>query len=120
VALLVFLIPLSDGPDAFKGGWHWEAAGLAVCEGGISVGVSLLAVDWARRHVVAHGEFERCLAESAFGAFVAQGPVLVFGALALASFDLAGDVKFVLLTAFGVAGSFLWLSRHECGSLSGM
>jgi hypothetical protein len=106
VLLLALLIPLSNGPDAFKGGWHWEAAGLAVCEGAISVGVSLLALDWARRHVVAHGQFEHRLAESAYGAFVAQGPVLVLGALLLTSLDLAGDVKFVILTVVGVAGSF--------------
>jgi len=112
VLLLALLIPLSNGPEAFKGGWHWEAAGLAVCEGAISVSVSLLALDWARRHVIAHGQFERRLAESAYGAFVAQGPVLVFGALLLASLDLAGDVKFVILTVVGVAGSFAcgWVS----------
>lgn len=106
VLLLALLIPLSNGPDAFKGGWHWEAAGLAVCEGAISVSVSLLVLDWARRHVVAHGQFERSMAESAYGAFVAQGPVLVLGALLLTSLDLAGDVKFVILTVVGVAGSF--------------
>lgn len=106
VLLLALLIPLSNGPGAFKGGWHWEAAGLSVSEGAISVGVSLLLLDWARRHVVAHGRFERSLAESAYGAFVAQGPVLVVGALLLHPLDLAGDVKFVILATVGVAGSF--------------
>jgi glucans biosynthesis protein C len=106
VLLLALFIPLSNGPDAFKGGWYWEAAGMAVCEGAISVSAPLLVLDWARRHVVAHGQFERSLAESAYGAFVAQGPVLVFGALLLHSLDLAGDVKFVILAAVGVAGSF--------------
>lgn len=106
VLLLALLIALSNGPDAFKGGWHWEAAGLAVCEGAISVGVSLLVLDWTRRHVVAHGQFERSMADSAYGAFVVQGPVLVIGALLLLSLDLAGDVKFVILTVVGVAGSF--------------
>jgi hypothetical protein len=106
VLLLALLIPLSNGPDAFKGGWSWEAAGLAVCEGAISVSISLLLLDWARRHVVVHGQFERSLAESAYGAFVAQGPVLVFGALLLRSLDVAGDVKFALLTVVGVTGSF--------------
>lgn len=100
------LIPLSNGPDAFKGGWHWEAAGLAAGEGAISVSVSPLVLDWTPRHVVAHGRFERSLAESAYGAFLAQGSFLVFGALLLHSLDFAGDVNFVILTVVGVAGSF--------------
>lgn len=106
VLLLALLVALSQGPDAFRGGWHWEAAGMAVCEGAISVSVSLLVLDWARRHVVARGRFERSLAESAYGAFVAQGPVLVLSALLLTSLDLAGDVKFAVLAVLGVAGSF--------------
>ncbi|MGZ8705226.1 MAG: acyltransferase family protein, partial [Aeromicrobium sp.] len=104
--LLVLLIVLSDGPEHFKGGWHWEAAGLAVCEGAISVSVSLLVLDWSRRHVVAHGRFERSLAESAYGAFVAQGPVLVIAALLLIPLDVAGDLKFLILATVGVVGSF--------------
>lgn len=106
VLLLALLIVLSDGPEAFKGGWHWEAAGTALCEGAISVGVSLLVLDWTRRHVVGRGPFERRLAESAYGAFVAQGPVLVIGALLLTSLDVSGDLKFLMLTVVGVVGSF--------------
>jgi hypothetical protein len=104
--LLLVLMVLSEGPEGFKGGWHWEAAGMAVCEGAISVSVSLLVLDWARRHVVPHGRFEQALAESAYGAFVAQGPVLVIGAVLLATFDLGGDLDFVILTCVGVVGSF--------------
>jgi hypothetical protein len=106
VLLLVGLIALSDGPQGFRGGWHWEAAGLAVCEGAISVSVSLVVMDWARRHVVPHGRFEEALAASAYGAFVAQGPVLVLGALLLRPLDVSGDLKFVVLALVGVAGSF--------------
>ena len=106
VVALVALIFGSDGPESFKGGWHWEAAGLAVCEGAISVGVSLLILDWARRHVVAHGRFEKSLAESAYGAFVAQGPVLVLAALLLDPLNAAGDLKFLALATIGVLGSF--------------
>jgi hypothetical protein len=106
VVALGALIFLSDGPESFKGGWHWEAAGLAVCEGAISVGLSLLILDWSRRHVVAHGRLEKSLAESAYGAFVAQGPVLVFGALLLDPLDGPGDLKFLALATIGVLGSF--------------
>ena len=106
IVLLVALVPTSDGPDAFMGGWHREAAGWAVCEGAVSVGVSLLVLDWCRRHVVAHGRFEHSAARAAYGAFVAQGPVLVVAALLLRGLDLPGDLKFVLLALIGVLGSF--------------
>lgn len=106
VLLLPVLVVASDGPDAFKGGWHWEAAGLAVCEGLVSVSVSLLVLDWSRRHVVAHGSFEDALARSAYGAFVAQGPVLVLGALLLRPLGVPGDLAFLALATLGVAGSF--------------
>jgi hypothetical protein len=105
--LLTGAVFLSDGPEAFKGGWHWEAACLAVCEGAISVGVSVLVLDWTRRHVVRQGRVERRLAVAAYGAFVAQGPVLVALALALRPLEAPGDVKFLLLATLGVAGSFL-------------
>jgi hypothetical protein len=106
VLLLALLVVLSAGPDPFKGGWHWEAAGLAVCEGAISVGVSLLVLDWSRRHVVPHGRVEHALAGAAYGAFVAQGPVLVGCALAFRPLDIPGEVLFLGLAVLGVAGSF--------------
>jgi glucans biosynthesis protein C len=106
VVVLGALIFLSDGPEAFTGGWHWEAAGLAGCEGAISVGLSLLILDWSRRHVLAHGRPEKSLAQSAYGAFVAQGPVLVLGALLLDPLGLPGDLKFLALAVIGVLGSF--------------
>jgi Acyltransferase family len=106
VVLLVVLVVTSDGPDAFMGGWHREAAGWAVCEGAVAVGVSLLVLDWSRRHVVSHGARERAAARAAYGAFLAQGPVLVAGALLLERLDVPGDLKFVLLAVIGVLGSF--------------
>ncbi len=106
VGLLVSLVMLSNGPESFEGGWHWEAAGLAVVEGAVAVGMSLLVLDWSRRHVVMHGRFERRASGAAYGAFVSQGPVLVALALALRPVHLAGDLKFVIVAVVGVLGSF--------------
>jgi hypothetical protein len=105
-SLLIALVLLSDGPEAFKGGWHWEAGGLAVVEGAVAVGMSLLVLDWSRRHVVAHGRLERSVSGAAYGAFVVQGPVLVALALALRPVQLPGDLKFVVVAVLGVLGSF--------------
>ena len=106
-AMLAMLIGLADGPEPFKGGWHWEAAGLACVEGVWSVGVSVLLLDWARRHVRREGSVMRRLAGASYGAFIAQGPVLVAIALALRSAGLPGDVDFVVLSVVGVTVSFL-------------
>lgn len=106
LSLTILIVLSGSPPEAFKGGWAWEAAGLAITEGAISVGMSLLVLSWSRRHVVAHGRFERSLADSAYGAFLAQGPVLVVGALLLSPLDIAGDLKFLIIAVAGVVGSF--------------
>ncbi|HET9020823.1 MAG TPA: acyltransferase family protein [Ornithinibacter sp.] len=106
LVVLAVLVVLSDGPEDFTGGVHWEAAGWAGCEGVLAVSASLLVLDWSRRHVVAHGRRERSVARSAYGAFVAQGPVLVVVALLLEPLDVPGDLRFVVLAVGGVLGSF--------------
>ena len=103
---LAVLVVLSDGPDGFTGGVHREAAGWAGCEGVLAVSTSLLVLDWSRRHVVAHGRRERSVARSAYGAFVAQGPVLVVIALLHDPLDVPADLRFVVLAVGGVLGSF--------------
>lgn len=105
---LVVLIVASDGPEPFKGGWHWQAAGFAAVEGVWSVGLSLLLLDLARRHVRPRPDrpLLRRLADASYGAFVAQGPVLVAVALALRAAPLPGDADFVVLAVSGVVLSF--------------
>ena len=106
VVALVVMILLSNGPDAFNGGWHWEAAGFAAFEGVFSVSVSLLVLDRFRRRYAHQGPLGRGLARASYGAFVVQGPVLVFLALALRSTSLPGDVKFMVLAPAAVMGSY--------------
>lgn len=97
---------LSPDPESAEGGWHWEAAGLAAAEGVLSVTMSLLVLDWFRRRHAHQGPRRKRWAGAAYGAFVAQGPVLVLIALALRSVDLPGDVKFLLLAPTSVIVSF--------------
>jgi hypothetical protein len=106
VATLVVLIVLSDGPDHFKGGWNWEAAGYAAVEGVFSVSIALIVLDRFRRRHADQGRLARRLGRSAYGAFVAQGPVLVLIALALRPADLPGDIKFLVLAPTAVIVSF--------------
>lgn len=106
VVSLVGLIMLSNGPEFFKGGWFWEAAGFAAVEGVFSLSVALIVLDWFRRRHDHQGNLARLLGRSSYGAFVAQGPVLVLIALALRPADLPGDLKFLLLAAAAVICSF--------------
>ncbi len=119
VVTLVVLIVLSNGPDPFKGGWFWEAAGFAAVEGVFSVSVALIVLDRFRRRHANQGHVARRLGRSAYGAFVAQGPVLVLIALALRPANLPGDIKFLLLAptavivSFSLAGVALTLSANR-------
>ena len=106
VVTLVVLIVSSNGPEPFKGGWFWEAAGFAAVEGVFSVSVALIVLDRFRRRHAEQGHLARRLGRSAYGAFVAQGPVLVLVALALRPLNLPGDIKFLLLAPTAVIGSF--------------
>lgn len=106
VLALAVMIVLSSGPDAFKGGWHWESAGYAAVEGVVSVSVSLIVLEHFRRHHSRQGPLGRRLAGAAYGAFVLQGPVLVALALALRSLDVPGEVKFVVLAVTAVCVSY--------------
>ena len=106
VVTLVVLIVLSNGPEPFKGGWFWEAAGFSAVEGVFSVSVALIVLDRFRRRHANQGRLARRLGRSAYGAFVAQGPVLVLIALALRPLNLPGDIKFLLLAPTAVTGSF--------------
>ena len=65
----------------------------------------------AQRHARPRGWLARVLARSAYGAFLAQGPVLIALALTLRPLALPAEIKAVAVAAAGVAGSFTlaWL-----------
>lgn len=106
IPAVVLIVMLSPGPEAAKGGWHWQAAGLAACEGVFAVAMSLSVLDWFRRRLDRQGRRARQLAAGAYGAFVVQGPVLVLFALGLRPLDVSGDLKFVVLASASVAACY--------------
>jgi hypothetical protein len=104
-ALAIALLLLLDEReiDLFGGGLHWQAAAVALIEGVVSVGASVwLLGRFQRSRARAHPN----LAAGAYGAFVAQTPVLVAFALLLRPVGWPGEVKFVVLALLGIAGSF--------------
>jgi hypothetical protein len=102
-ALLAALNP-SDG--ALKGGPHGSALIIDVIEGVYAVGASIWAIALFQQRFANQGDFGRWCSRNAFGAFIAQGPVLVVLGIALEPLDLPADAKFVLLAVLGVTGCF--------------
>jgi glucan biosynthesis protein C len=98
--------------DLFGGGLHWQAGAVALIEGVLSVGASvwlLARFQWSRVRAHPH------LAAAAYGAFVAQTPVLVATGLLLRPLGWSGELKFVVLALVGVTVSFglamLWAPK---------
>jgi hypothetical protein len=91
---------------AFEGGWHIEAAGTAIIEGMLSVSVTLMLVDWFRRHATRQARLIRMMSHDAYAAFLVQHPVLVASALLLRAVPWHAEIKFAVLAPAAVAGAF--------------
>lgn len=99
-------LPSDSAP--YLGGWHWQAALLAVVEAMLNVAGSVWLVGFAQRHL---DGFEPAVVlaadRAAFAAFVLQNPILVALAVALRPVTAPAEVKAPLVAVLGVAGCFL-------------
>jgi hypothetical protein len=112
VVMMLVLSTLGSADDqVVLGGLHWEALVVALFEGVFAIGMSLTVLAFFRRHADRERRRTRPMARSAYGAFVLQAPVLVGIALAMHPLALEPEVKFLVLAAGGVIGSFAaaWL-----------
>lgn len=86
----------------FKGGWHWQALGLAAWEqlSGVALGLGAMAL--FQRRFNTEGPVARWMARHSFGVYVLHAPILV--ALAVVMHPLPGGpvVKMLLLTGLGL------------------
>jgi glucan biosynthesis protein C len=100
-----------ESVEPFAGGWTWQAAVTAVCEGLISVGFAVWVLDRFQRLHARAGTLGRSSGRAAYGAYILQAPVLVGLALALQPLGVAPEVKFLVVAPLGVAISFgaAWL-----------
>jgi glucans biosynthesis protein C len=94
------------GEHRFEGGWHWQAAALALDEAVLATCVSLWAVQHFRRRRDTLGPLARRMAPAAYGAFIIHPPVLVGLALAAQPTPLPAELKFTAVLAAAVAASF--------------
>jgi glucan biosynthesis protein C len=92
--------------DLYAGGWHWQAAGTSILEATLASTLPLFLIGWFHEHWTRQGPLLREMATGAYGAFIIHPPVIVGLALALHQVGIPAELKFVLLLAGGVAGSF--------------
>ncbi|MDH4119136.1 MAG: acyltransferase [Acidimicrobiia bacterium] len=97
--------------EPYAGGWTWQAGVTAVCEGLVSVGFAVWALDRFQRHHSRAAPVGRAAGRAAYGAYILQAPVLVGLALSLQHLGLPPEVKFLIVAPLGVAISFgaAWL-----------
>ena len=92
--------------DLYARGWHWQAAGTSLVEAALAATLPLFLIGWFREHWTRQGPVLRSLAAAAYGAFIIHPPVIVGAALAIQDVPLPAEVKFLLVLAAGVLGSF--------------
>lgn len=105
---------------AAKGGAHWPAALLATMEGVYSVTMSVWVLSFFQRHLCDSRVLQPWWSRNAYGAFVAQGPVLVVLGVALRAGDVPPAPGFLVLAVAGVFGCFLTadVCRHSVGLIA--
>jgi glucan biosynthesis protein C len=92
--------------DLYAGGWHWQAAGTSLVEASLAATLPLYLTGWFREHWTSQGPLLRRMASAAYGAFIIHPPVIVGLALALHQMAIPAELKFMLVLAGGVVGSF--------------
>jgi fucose 4-O-acetylase-like acetyltransferase len=109
-ALLVIALLAASHSDLgpLGGGWHWQAALVAVLEAVLSVSATVMLLDLARRRWgrAPATLFRVRLGESAFGAYVVQAPVIVAVSLALRPVPLPALAKLIIAAAVSLAACF--------------
>jgi peptidoglycan/LPS O-acetylase OafA/YrhL len=95
------------GTDSITGGWHLAALGLAAWEQltGLCLGLGALAFCSGRLNMAT--PLSRWLSDRSFGVYLFHPPVLILFTLALRRLDADPFFMVSILTAAGLAGSFL-------------
>lgn len=107
LALLTGVHGVEDS-DRFLGGWHWQAALLALVEATLDVAGSVWLLGFAQRHLAGAGPaWVSKATRASYAAFVLQNPVLVALAVSLRPVSAPAEVKAPLVAVLGVAACFL-------------
>jgi peptidoglycan/LPS O-acetylase OafA/YrhL len=105
------------GTAGISGGWHPEALGLAAWEQLAGLGLGLGALAFCSGKLDVTTPLARWLSERSFGVYVFHPVVLILFTVWMRPFDANPFFKVSILTAAGLAGSFLFsdLARRVPG-----
>jgi hypothetical protein len=101
------MVVVGGDESTFKGGLHIQAFFIDSFEGVFAVAMSIWCLAFFQRRQDRDRRLAAWSAPRAYRAFVAQGLVLVMIALALYPLSTPAGLKFVVLAAGGVIGSFI-------------
>jgi glucan biosynthesis protein C len=113
LAATVVLLPLAlvgiraGRPVGFLGGGYWQSADYALWDSIFSVGLVLGLITLFRRALDRQGKLAEMLSRHSFAVYVFHIPIIVFLAIAIRSVNLAGLLKFALLSIIAVPASFV-------------
>jgi hypothetical protein len=107
LAVLMGVHNVAAAAPTFVGGWHRDAALLALIQATLVVAGSVSVVGFAQRHVEGSGPFTARAARASYAAFVLQNPVLMALAVALRPVTAPAELKAPLVAAVAVAACFL-------------
>lgn len=96
-----------NGFREFEGGWHLAALGLAAWEQLTGVALGLGALAFCSGELDRVTPLARWLSDRAFGVYLFHPPVLVLATLALRPHETDPFLMVSMLTAAGLAGSFI-------------
>jgi hypothetical protein len=110
-ALVAYAAATGIFKDGLWGGWRWSALAFTTLESGLAVFGSVWLLGVAQRRLNRQVRWGPALSRSAYAAFLVQGLVLIGLALALRSIPVPAEVKALVVSGGGVAGSFAlgWL-----------
>jgi peptidoglycan/LPS O-acetylase OafA/YrhL len=108
-------ITITDDPEPFLGGLHFEATLIPFIEATLALGMSLWAIDWFRRGGSRAGSLVRGLGRASFAAYLVHAPITVLLAITLRDVGVPAELKFLSVYALGVVASFGlgWLSTQS-------
>jgi peptidoglycan/LPS O-acetylase OafA/YrhL len=107
LAVLFGVTNVAAAAPLFKGGWHWQAALLALVQAVLVVAGSASLVAFAQRHVDGSGPVAVAAARASYAAFMLQNPTLMVLALAVRPVPAPAELKAPVVAVLAVGVCFL-------------
>lgn len=108
-------ISITDDPEKFLGGLHFEATLILLIEATLTLAMSLWVIEWFRRRGNRAGSLVPALGRASFAAYLVHVPITVLLAIILREVGVPAELKLLSVYALGVVASFGlgWVSTRS-------